>query len=64
MVDACNDGETAMLYALHTDYSYDLAIVDRMLPVIDGLTIIKAMRKKVSRFLLSSLQEWPPLMKR
>ena len=46
MVDACNDGETAMLYALHTDYSYDLAIVDRMLPVIDGLTIIKAMRKK------------------
>ena len=46
MVDACNDGETAMLYALHTDYSYDLAIVDRMLPVIDGLTIIRAMRKK------------------
>lgn len=46
MVDACNDGEAAMLYALHTDYSYDLAIVDRMLPVIDGLTIIKAMRKK------------------
>ncbi|MCI8895311.1 MAG: response regulator transcription factor [Lachnospiraceae bacterium] len=46
MVDACNDGETAMLYALHTDYSYDLAIVDRMLPIIDGLTIIKAMRKK------------------
>lgn len=46
MVDACNDGETAMMYALHTDYSYDLAIVDRMLPVIDGLTIIKAMRKK------------------
>ena len=44
MVDACNDGETAMLYALHTDYFYDLAIVDRMLPVIDGLTIIKAMR--------------------
>jgi len=46
MADACNDVETAMLYALHTDYSYDLAIVDRMLPVIDGLTIIKAMRKK------------------
>ncbi len=46
MVDACHDGETAILYALHTDYSYDLAIVDRMLPIIDGLTIIKAMRKK------------------
>ena len=44
MVDACNDGEAAMLYALHTDYSYDLAIVDRMLPVIDGLTIIRSSR--------------------
>ena len=31
MVDCCNDGETAMLYALNTDYAYDLAIVDRML---------------------------------
>lgn len=46
MVDVCNDGETAILYALHTEYSYDLAIVDRMLPIIDGLAIIKAMRKK------------------
>lgn len=46
LVDCCNDGETAMLYALNTDYAYDLAIVDRMLPIIDGLTIIKAMRKK------------------
>lgn len=46
IVDSCNDGETAMLYALNTDYSYDLAIIDRMLPVIDGLTIIKAMRAK------------------
>ncbi|MDD3417423.1 MAG: response regulator transcription factor [Lachnospiraceae bacterium] len=46
IVDCCNDGETAMLYALNTDYSYDIAIVDRMLPIIDGLSIIKAMRKK------------------
>ena len=46
MVDCCNDGETAMLYALNTDYAYDLAIVDRMLPIIDGLTIIKSMREK------------------
>ena len=38
--------ETAMLYALNTDYAYDLAIVDRMLPIIDGLTIIKSMRRK------------------
>lgn len=46
IVDSCNDGESAMLYALHVEYAYDIAIVDRMLPIIDGLTIIKAMRKK------------------
>ncbi|MBU3877217.1 response regulator transcription factor [Faecalicatena sp. AGMB00832] len=46
VVDSCNDGETAMLYTLNTDYCYDLAVVDRMLPIIDGLTIIKAMRQK------------------
>ena len=45
-VDCCNDGEMAMLYALNTDYGYDLAIVDRMLPAIDGLTIINAIRRK------------------
>lgn len=45
-VDCCMDGETAMLYALNQDYGYDLALVDRMLPVIDGLTIVKAMRRK------------------
>ncbi len=45
-VDCCKDGETAMLYALNTDFAYDIAIVDRMLPIIDGLTIIKSMRKK------------------
>lgn len=46
LADCCSDGETAMLYALNTDYGYDLVIIDRMLPVIDGLTIIKAMRRK------------------
>ena len=45
-VDCLSDGETGMLYALNKDYGYDLAIVDRMLPVIDGLTIIKSMRRK------------------
>jgi len=46
VVDYCNDGETGMLYALNMDYCYDLAVIDRMLPIIDGLTIIKAMRRK------------------
>ena len=46
IVDCIRDGETAMFYALNTDYAYDIAVIDRMLPVIDGLTIIKAMRRK------------------
>ncbi|MBS5324674.1 MAG: response regulator transcription factor [Lachnospiraceae bacterium] len=45
-VDCCTDGDTAMLYATHTDYGYDLAIIDRMLPGTDGLTIVKAMRRR------------------
>ena len=45
-VDSCHDGETAMLYALNTDLGYELAIVDRMLPIIDGLTIIRSVRRK------------------
>lgn len=46
LVDCCGDGETAMLYALNREYAYDLAIIDRMVPIIDGLTILKAMRGK------------------
>ena len=46
LVDVCNTGEEAFLYAINPENDYDLAIVDRMLPVVDGLTIIKAMREK------------------
>ena len=46
VVDCCHDGETAMLHALNIEYCYDLAVIDRMLPIIDGMTIIKAMRRK------------------
>jgi two-component system response regulator ArlR len=46
IVDACNDGEEGFLLALDRNNGYDLAVIDRMLPVIDGLTIIKAMRNK------------------
>lgn len=46
IIDHCSDGETGMLYALNDTYGYDLAIIDRMLPVIDGLTIVRAMRRK------------------
>ena len=46
IVDTCNTGDEAFLYAVSTDNDYDLAIIDRMLPIIDGLSIIKAMRQK------------------
>ncbi len=46
LVDICNTGDEAFLYAINQYNDYDLAIVDRMIPVIDGLSIIKAMRQK------------------
>lgn len=46
IVDACNDGEEGFLLALDQNNGYDLAVIDRMLPVVDGLAIIKAMRNK------------------
>ena len=46
IVDACNDGEEGFLLALDQRGGYDLAVIDRMLPVVDGLSIIKAMRNK------------------
>jgi len=42
--DVCYTGENALYYALNP--SYDLIILDRMLPVMDGLSILKAIRKK------------------
>jgi len=45
-VDCCGDGETGLACALDPGRRYALALLDRMLPVIDGLTILKAMRGK------------------
>lgn len=44
--DCCYDGEMALNYALNTEYRYDIVLLDRMLPIIDGLTVLKAMRQK------------------
>lgn len=41
--DICLNGEDALFYALQN--SYDVIILDRMLPVIDGLTILQSIRK-------------------
>ena len=46
IVDACTSGEDGLIFAINQDNGYELAIIDRMLPVIDGLTILKAMRQK------------------
>ncbi len=42
VVDACNDGRQG-LYAVAED-SHDVVILDRMLPGVDGMTILRTMR--------------------
>lgn len=46
LIDTFDNGEDGFVSALNPDTPYDLAIIDRMLPVIDGLSIVKAMRNK------------------
>lgn len=46
IVDTYHNGDEAFMYAINSGCEYDLAIIDRMLPVIDGLSIIKSMREK------------------
>ena len=46
-VDHCADGEAALLFAETTPY--DAAIVDLMLPKLDGLTLIQRLRAKGQR---------------
>lgn len=53
LTDCCEDGELALTYALNPEYAYDIILLDRMLPIIDGLTVLKAMRQK---------QIWTPVI--
>lgn len=43
-IDKCYSGEDALYYAL--GHVYDILILDRMLPVLDGLSILQLIRKK------------------
>lgn len=43
MVDSCYDGEEALYYMKES--LYDLVLLDRMLPVLDGLLVLRSMRK-------------------
>lgn len=43
-VDACGDGETALDFL--SVYSYDLVLLDIMLPKMDGISVLKWMRRR------------------
>ena len=45
-VDAASSGDEGLALAIDDAQEYDLAVVDRMLPVVDGITIVCAMREK------------------
>ena len=45
-VDAATSGDEGLALAIDAAQGYDLAVVDRMLPVVDGITIVRAMREK------------------
>lgn len=42
--DVCHNGTDGLSYALQN--TYDLIILDRMLPELDGMTLLGAIRKK------------------
>jgi two-component system OmpR family response regulator len=42
VVDACTEGRDAIFYA--TGEAYSVLIIDRMVPAIDGLSVVKAVR--------------------
>ena len=57
-VDACGDGKEGLLLAMERDY--DALVVDRMLPGLDGLAVIRALRAAERRtpvLILSALGE-------
>ena len=58
VVDLCVDGKDA-LFRVATE-SYDLMIMDRMLPQVDGLTIIRTLRASANQtpvLILSALDD-------
>ncbi|MBS6955652.1 MAG: response regulator transcription factor [Enterocloster asparagiformis] len=42
--DVCSSGQEAFFYA--NQYPYDVIVLDRMLPQIDGLTILQGLRRR------------------
>ncbi len=57
-VDSCENGEDALYYM--KECFYDLILLDRMLPLIDGITVLKKFRsmgKNTPVILLTALGE-------
>ncbi len=48
VIDAIADGKEGLYYA--TEYDYDLAIIDIGLPHLDGISLIKALRKQGKKY--------------
>ena len=46
-VDSCADGQEALEYLESTD-AYDAAILDIMMPRVDGLTVLRRIRERGS----------------
>lgn len=42
--DCCHDGEEAIFYIM--EQAHDIILLDRMLPIMDGLAVLKKMRSK------------------
>lgn len=40
IIDVCHSGDEGLIFAINESAGYDLAVIDRMLPIVDGLTII------------------------
>ncbi len=48
VVDVCHDGEDGLVYGL--SFTYDAAIMDLMLPKLDGLSVIERLRLEGANF--------------
>ncbi|MDT8427352.1 MAG: response regulator transcription factor [Pseudomonadales bacterium] len=64
IVDSAEDGKTGLYFA--TEYEYDAAIIDLGLPVLDGISLIRAIRDQDKHFpilILTARGDWQDKVK-